>query len=107
MNFPDDETGQVLTEMQQAGIDLSIEHEVVFFNLFEKEQQAKEMLAFIEESMPKVKVTIAPDESPNVWDVDCTMRLLPSYDNIIEHETAFEKIAEKYNGYNDGWGIEA
>ncbi|MFT7430374.1 MAG: hypothetical protein ACI971_000826, partial [Colwellia sp.] len=36
MTFPNDETGQILAEMQDAGIDLSIIHPVVFFQLFEK-----------------------------------------------------------------------
>ena len=33
MNFPNDETGQVLSEMHQAGIDLTQQHDVVFFHL--------------------------------------------------------------------------
>ena len=47
MNYPDDETGQVLAEMHQAGIDLSQSHDVVFFHLFEKEHQAQKMVAHI------------------------------------------------------------
>ena len=30
-----DETTQVLNEMEQAGIDLNVAHDVVFFQLFE------------------------------------------------------------------------
>ena len=37
-------TGQVLAEMHQAGIDLSQSHDVVFFHLFEKEDQAQAMV---------------------------------------------------------------
>ena len=47
MNFPSDETGQVLTEMQQAGIDLSISHDVVFYHLFEQQTQAQEWLILL------------------------------------------------------------
>lgn len=32
MSFPSDETGQVLAEMQHAGIDLTVSHDVVFFS---------------------------------------------------------------------------
>ena len=35
MNFPKDETGKVLFEMQKAGIDLTTMHTIVFFHLFE------------------------------------------------------------------------
>ncbi len=107
MNFPDDETGHVLQEMQQAGVDLSQQHSVVFFNLFEKEAQAKEMVEVITKTMPEVIVNIHPDEMPNIWDVDCTIIMQPTHEKIIELEAHFEQIAEKLKGYNDGWGIEA
>lgn len=107
MNFPDDETGQVLAEMQQAGIDLSKHHDIVFFNLFESQESAQKMVDFVGETMPNVNVKLVPDETPNVWDIDCTLSMLPSYDNIVEQEAEFEKVAGKFNGYNDGWGIEA
>ena len=107
MNFPTDETGQVLAEMHQAGIDLSVTHKVVFFHLFEQQDQAQAMAAYITENMPNVIVDIHPDETPNVWDLDCTIEIVPSYDNILKQETEFEAIANKFSGYNDGWGIEA
>ena len=107
MNFPNDETGQVLADMQQAGIDLSVIHDVVFFHLFEQESQALAMAAFIEENMKDIAVDVHPDETPNVWDLDCTMKIVPSYDAIIKQEADFEQLATKFSGYKDGWGIEA
>ncbi len=107
MNFPTDETGQVLAEMQQAGIDLSVTHNVVFFHLFEQESQAQDMAKYIQENMTAVSVSVHPDETPNVWDVDCTIQIVPSYDTVIKQETDFEELAKKFSGYNDGWGIEA
>jgi len=107
MNFPDDETGQVLTEMQQSGIDLSITHDVVFFHLFEQQAQAQAMVDFINETMSDVVVELHPDQTPNVWDVDCTVKMIPSYDSVVKQEADFEALATKFSGYNDGWGIEA
>jgi len=107
MNFPSDETGQVLAEMQQAGIDLSVTHSIVFFHLFEQESQAQAMSDFIKENMKDVSVIVHPDETPNVWDVDCTIQMVPSYDGVIKQEIDFEQLANKFSGYNDGWGIEA
>jgi hypothetical protein len=107
MNFPADETGQVLSEMQQAGIDLSLTHDVVFFHLFEQQSQAQAMADHIAENMPNVSVNVHEDETPNVWDVDCTIAMLPTYDAVIKQETDFEKLAATFSGYNDGWGIEA
>ncbi len=107
MDFPTDETGEVLAEMQQAGIDLSETHDVVFFHLFEQQVQAQAMADFIKENMPDVRVNIHPDETPNVWDLDCSIKMVPSYDAVIKQETDFEELANKFSGYNDGWGIEA
>lgn len=107
MNFPTDETGQVLAEMQQAGIDLSMAHAVVFFQLFEQESQAQAMADFVRANMKDVVVKVHPDETPNVWDLDCTLQMVPSYDEVIKHEADFEQLANKFSGYNDGWGIEA
>ena len=107
MNHPNDETGQVLSEMHQAGIDLTHQHDVVFFHLFEQQSQAQAMADYITESMSEVKISLHEDETPNVWDLDCTIVIVPSYDNVIEQETNFEKIATKFSGYSDGWGIEA
>ena len=107
MTFPDDETGQVLAEMQTAGINLSEMHKVVFFQIFEQELQAKAMVEHLAAQAPDMQVAIEPDELPNVWDVNCTVNMIPSYEAIVAQEAEFELLANKFNGYNDGWGIEA
>ncbi|AZQ85853.1 ribonuclease E inhibitor RraB [Colwellia sp. Arc7-635] len=107
MTFPDDETGQVLAEMQAAGINLDEMHNVVFFQLFEQEPQAKAMLEHLAEKAPDMPVTLSPDEQPNVWDLNCTVAMIPSYDAIVAQEAEFELLAAKFKGFNDGWGIEA
>lgn len=106
MTFPNDETGQVLAEMAEAGIDLTVMHDVVFFQLFEDKAQAEAMVAHLASSAPDMEVSLQPDQAPNVWDVDCTVRMLPSYDGIVAQEAEFEQLANKFKGYNDGWGIE-
>ena len=107
MTFPNDETGQVLAEMQEAGIDLAIEHSVVFFHLFEQKEHAQAMVEYIKQNTPNITTSLHPDETPNVWDVDCSVVMTPHYDAIIAQETALEKIATTFSGYNDGWGVEA
>lgn len=106
MSFPNDDTGNVLTEMQQAGMDLTQPVEVTFFQLFEEKANAMAMQKHVEESDLQARVSLHPDETPQVWDVDCTLTLVPSYENIVEFEEKFEKIARKFDGYNDGWGVE-
>jgi hypothetical protein len=107
MTFPNDETGQILAEMLQAGIDLTISHQVVFFHLFEQKQQAEAMADFIKQNHPEMSINLHADETPNVWDLDCSTLMLPTHENIMKQEAEFEKIAAKFSGYNDGWGVEA
>lgn len=106
MTFPNDETGSILQEMQDAGIDLSIEWPVEFFQLFEQEKDARAMAEFLAAEMPNATVKVHPDATPSVWDVDVTITMTPSHQNISEQEIAFEKLSAKFNGYNDGWGIQ-
>ena len=107
MNFPKDETGKVLFEMQKAGIDLTVMHIVVFFHLFEEKEQADAMAAHLAQIAPDIICDVHVDENPKVWDLDCSIKLTPLYDTIIAQEAQFEQIVTKFNGYTDGWGIEA
>jgi len=107
MTFPNDETGQVLAEMHDAGIDLAIEHCVIYFHLFEQKEQAQAMIDHLTKTLPDINVSLHPDETPNVWDVDCSVIMLPTYEAIVEQEAILEKIATQFSGYSDGWGIEA
>ena len=106
MSFPNDDTGNVLQEMQDAGIDLNQMHDVVFFQLFEQKEQAEQLVSHLKTVAPQMKVLLHPDQTPNVWDVDGTVTMIPSYDGIVAQEAEFEQLATKFNGYNDGWGIE-
>ena len=86
---------------------MSQSHDVVFFHLFEKENQAQAMVQHLNKHLPEVKCDLHPDETPNVWDVDCTVVMTPSHEAIVKQEEAFDKIVTQFAGYTDGWGIEA
>ena len=107
MNFPDDENGNLLAEMAQAGVDLSQNLDVDFFHLFEKKPQAEQMVQQIKTQHPQTTVKLFEDDTPGVWDVSCTVNIIPSYDNICAFEKTFETIADNCDGYADGWGIMA
>lgn len=105
MNFPNDENGSVLNEMHQAGVDLSKLATVEFFQLFEDEKNARAMAKHIKDENIATDIKVHPDKTAGVWDVDCCIEMIPSYDNIVTKEAMFEKMARKFDGYNDGWGI--
>jgi len=107
MKFPKDETGKVLFEMQKAGIDLTVIHTVVFYNLFGSQEQAEAMSAHLAEVEPDIICSVHIDENPKVWALACSIKVLPLYDAIITLEARFEEIVTQFKGYTDGWGIEA
>lgn len=113
MQFPKDETGEILQEMADAGFDFSEEYVVDFFALFHKEEDAdtvaKIYLERIDQQEPIVKV-----ESRNYdhggKDSDAielqVSKVLPvTHQAISEFELEFKRIAEKHKGYSDGWGV--
>ncbi len=107
MNFPKDETGKVLFEMQKAGVDLTVIHTVVFFHLFGTQEQADAMAAYLAEIAPDIICDVHIDENPKVWALDCAIKVVPFYEVIVAQEAQFEKIVTQFKGYTDGWGIEA
>lgn len=107
MNYPKDATGKVLFEMQKAGIDLTVSHTIVFFHLFETQDQAEAMAAHLTEIAPNIACDVHIDENPKVWALDCSITVIPLYDVIIEQEAKFEQIVKQFHGHTDGWGIEA
>lgn len=107
MNYPKDETGKVLFEMQKAGIDLTVSHNIVFFHLFDSQDQADAMAAHLAEMSPDITCNAHIDENPKFWHLDCSINTIPAYDVIIAQEAKFEQIVSQFKGYTDGWGIEA
>lgn len=106
MSFPNDETGNVLAEMHQAGVDLTKPIVITYFQLFEEKRNAKAMYDHLLETDMKLTISLHPDQTPNVWDLDCSLTMIPTYENVNKFEEIFEKTARKFDGYNDGWGAE-
>lgn len=106
MQFPDDENGQLLREIFEEGVDLSLAHQVDFYHLFEKKDNAEQMEIAIKAAHPAVVVKVAEDEEiKGLWEVVCSLSMPLEHLLITESEQAFETIADKHNGYSDGWGV--
>jgi hypothetical protein len=51
----------------------------------------------------KGKVSESYDEG--IWDCQINIKMKPVYDRVIEMKRRPGKIAAKYNGQSDGWGV--
>jgi hypothetical protein len=105
MNFPDTDNGEMLAEMYEAGMDLTVSHAVDFFLNFNKKKDAEKMRQQVEENDANCKMSLTENETHDGWVLCCTVDIIPTHETITLTEMAFDKIAEKLNGDSDGWGI--
>ncbi len=105
MNFPNTEDGAILQEMQRAGMDLTIPQNIDFFINFGKKKNAENMQNEIEANGSHVTFALTENETHNGWILCCTIQMIPTHDDIVQTERAFDKIAAKHHGESDGWGV--
>lgn len=107
MQFPDDDNGQLLAEMAEAGIDLAVMHSVDFFILFEQKEQAQNFIKAIEADELAPKTQLQQCKDTGVWEVLTTVEMVPEHSILSTTEQYLESIANGHEGYGDGWGIMA
>lgn len=113
MTFPNDETGQILKEMADAGFDFEPEYVVDFFALFHKEEDAdtvaKLFMQRIENDEPFVKVETRNYDhggaAADAIELQVSKVMKVEYQAIADFELEYKRIAEKHKGYSDGWGV--
>lgn len=105
MQFPNDDNGQILSEMHQAGIDLSQMHNVDFFILFEKKDDAEKFQVLMQSDELAPSITIQKCKDTGVWEALTTVKMVPEHSLISTTEDYLESLANPVNGYGDGWGI--
>jgi hypothetical protein len=105
MQFPNDENGQLLAEMAEAGIDLNQLLPVDFFILFEQKPHAESFMKAMQadELAPGLSLSKCPDTG--VWEVKTTVTMVPEHQLLSQTEQYLEAVADKHDGYGDGWGI--
>ncbi len=110
MTFPDDENGEILTEMAEAGLDFSKTYTVDFFAAFEFEDKAKDAISIVEalavnDSNFK-QVVVSKAESGNGYELIASLDIKLEHALITTIDDAFTVCVEKLRGYADGWGVE-
>jgi len=107
MHFPDDENGQLLAEIADAGVDLTSMQTIDFYILFEQKPEAEKFAIAIanDELAPSTELTKCPDTG--VWEVITRVKMVPDHTLLSQTEQYLESIANGHNGYGDGWGLMA
>ncbi|NOU50663.1 ribonuclease E inhibitor RraB [Pseudoalteromonas sp. JBTF-M23] len=105
MQFPDDDNGQLLQEIAEAGIDLTQFHLVDFFILFEQKPQAESFIKAISEDELAPLTQLQQCKDTGVWEVITSVKMVPDHQLLGQTEQYLESIANAHEGYGDGWGI--
>lgn len=105
--FPDDENGNVLWQMHQDGDDLQEAHEIEFSIAFNNEEQADRCALHLLKEEQKISLFQDEDSDTLEWVITIYVYMEPTYEDIVDLEQWFTKIAAEFQGEYDGWGCMA
>ena len=104
-DFPNDDNGDVLRNMFEAGDSLTVPRDVDFSLLFPGRTAARSFARKFSKVGCRVVVELWDESDPNgQWDVTVTRHMLPEHTAIGQFENELAEAAEPLGGYNDGWG---
>ncbi|ANF82389.1 hypothetical protein A3K93_09405 [Acinetobacter sp. NCu2D-2] len=105
--FPDDENGEVLWQMHQDGDDLTEPHEIEFSIAFTAEENADRCALHLLKEEQKISLFQDEESDRLEWVITIYVYMEPAYEDIVDLEQWFSKIAEDFQGEYDGWGCMA
>lgn len=105
MQFPDDDNGQMLAAMADAGIDLTQSIEVDFFLVFDDQRDAESALEALSQKDMQGELELNFDEESTKWEVIVCLQMVPEYAALVAKETELNTFAQEFDGISDGWGV--
>ncbi|ABE55789.1 protein of unknown function DUF1260 [Shewanella denitrificans OS217] len=105
MQFPDDDNGEMLKAMAEAGIDLSKALEVDFFLVFDEQRDAESALEALSQSDLEGELELVFDDEIAKWELIVAINMVPAYDALVAKETELNTFAAEFDGMTDGWGV--
>jgi Regulator of ribonuclease activity B len=103
MEFPQDENGDVLRQMHEAGFDLSVKQDIDFWHLFDDEDDGAEMVRRV--GAMAIQVRMIENRKQSGWDVQCIVSMVPTHAAITQMERKLAEIADECGGHPQGWGV--
>lgn len=102
-DFPNDDNGDALRNMKEAGDDLSKSRTINFSILFDSLDGAQRFLEVIQKLNVDASIE---DDSPSAASTDVTVKrdMVPTHKDIGDFEATLERLARPLGGANDGWG---
>jgi hypothetical protein len=101
--FPNDNTGNALWKMQQAGDDLEKTRDVEFSVLFPSKALALQFGQLLLENNQKLSFTPFPDNEALPWEITAYPEMSLSYENICAYQELLETSSAPLQGQFDGF----
>ncbi len=101
--FPEDNIGDALWKMQQAGDELSAVREIEFSMLFPNEELALKFGQLLLENNQKLSFCPFQNNEELPWEITAYPEIVPSHENIFAYQELLTTSAEPLKGQFDGW----
>ncbi len=101
--FPEDEIGNTLWQMQQAGNDLLSEREVEFSMLFPNQELALKFGQLLLENNQKLSFTPYEANQELPWEITAYPHMPANYENIMSYQELLVSSSAPLKGQFDGF----
>ena len=102
--FPENDNGNLLWQMHEDGDDLEEIHEIEFSVYFKTQELAEKCAIYLLNEEQKISLYLDEEVQPAEWVITIYVNMYPEYEDIIDLEEWFSKIAGQFEGEYDGWG---
>jgi len=101
--FPNNNVGDALWKMLQAGDDLTQQREIEFSVLFAEQDNALKFGQLLLENNQKLSFTPFPDNDDFSWEITAYPEMPASYENISAYQELLETSSAPLEGVFDGF----
>ena len=102
IEFPRDSTGSALKEYQENGSDMTKPMVIDFFISVPTKKVGKKIAKVVRDL--GFNPSLHYDDEFEEWTCNCTLSLIPNYEEVTKIERKLSDVATKYGGYIDGFG---
>ncbi|MFP4356754.1 MAG: ribonuclease E inhibitor RraB [Phycisphaerae bacterium] len=101
-NLPDNADGDALRQLAEDGSRLDKPMEINFPVICPSQETALDIAAAAMEQ--DFDVDVWQDEETSEWICECSLTMVPHYDDLLGIQQALDELARPFGGKSDGWG---
>jgi regulator of RNase E activity RraB len=102
MDYPDDNDGDALRKVAEAGADMSSPMVIEFSIEAADERSARNIAELVDAQ--GFDPSISDNEGRGSWSVYCAKSMLATYDGVVAVQAELTALVAAHGGHCDGWG---